>query len=184
MAESDWVVQVLENDNAARGEPSLGLVATRAPFDVDQGAGPVLAAVRTGSDRDRILIDLRSDSPRWTLGLGGPPGSTPEPWLGIGAEDLPEDSSKVRIFRFEVDWEAAVVGPGQDVACIVAWRKDPDTLRDLWAPPDDPDGPELLSFLSKRFPVFISAEERGGGGTRGGSNMLCMAVGLSTAREA
>jgi hypothetical protein len=167
VAKSDWRVQVLDkNDVTAGGEPFVGLIAARAPFEPDayQEASPVLAVVRTGTDRDRILIDLSSGSGQWTLALGEPAGATGQPWLRIGAEDFPEDSSKVRIFRFEVDWDVAVTGAGQQVTCILLWRKDSDTLNDLWTPPDDPDGPELLSFLSKPFPVFRSAKrssERG-----------------------
>jgi hypothetical protein len=179
MTKSDWRVHVLDtNDISAGVEPCVGLIAARAPFepDADLEAGPVLAVVRTGTGRDRILIDLGSGSGGWTTALGAP-GAMGRPWLRIGAEDLPQDSSKVRIFRFEVDWDVAVTRAGQQVTCILVWRMDSDTLNDLWAQPDDPDGPELLSFLSKRFPVFRSAQETGGGATTGGSNMLMTAVG-------
>jgi hypothetical protein len=190
MSESDWTVEVLEkSDVTAGGEPFMGLMATRAPFDTDthQETGPVLAVVRTGTDRDRIFIDLSHESGGFTFALGAAPGPTNasgESWLRIEAEDLWQDCSKVRILRFDVDWQA---GWAQELpkkpTCIAVWRKDSDTPKDLWGPPEDRDGPELLSFLSKQFPVFRSADETGGAGTRGGSNICMTAVGFATSAE-
>jgi hypothetical protein len=190
MSESDWRVEVLEkSDVTAGGEPFIGLMATRAPFDTGthQEAGPVLAVVRTGTDRDRIFIDLSQESGGFTFALEaspGPTGASGEFWLRIEAEDLWQDRSKVRILRFDVDWQA---GWAQELpktpTCIAVWRKDADTPKDLWGPPEDRDGPELLSFLSNQFPVFRSAEENGGAGTRGGANICMTAVGCATSAE-
>jgi hypothetical protein len=170
MAQSNWAVQVLdEDDTTASGEPFLALIAARVPFDVDAGdaTGPVVAVVRTGTDRDRIVLNLGSRSAEWThmLAMRERPDT---PWLRVSAEDLAEDPSKVRIAGFEVDWDAS------DVQCVVMWRADPDTAIGL---PGGPDAPELLSFLSGRFPIFHSIELTSGSGTRGGSNMLWDALG-------
>jgi hypothetical protein len=170
MVASNWAVDVLgEADTTASGEPFLALIAARVPFDAHVGAtGPHMAVVRTGTARDRIVLDLGSRSAEWTHMLAVRERSG-TPWLRVRADDLAENPSMVRIAGLQVDWEVS------DAQCLAIWRADPATAR--VGPAGGPDAGELLAYLSGRFPIFHSIELTGGSGTRGGSNMLWEAVG-------
>jgi hypothetical protein len=152
------------------GKPFFALIAARVRFDreVELETDPVMALVRTGSDRDRLFLDLGSPA-RWTCEMKT--HDRPDrPVVRIRAEDVPANPSMVRIAGLDLDWAE------QDLQYLVLWGASSNTA--LSGPPGGPDAARLFSFLAARYPLFRSIDVSGGCGTGGGSNMLWDALGV------